>query len=68
MAKNSKQYLHIGTEVITNDFRVAIVDTQWTEDRVTIRYHTPLWPFPEWDIKTRRQLTEVPVQYDDAPF
>lgn len=56
--------------MITNDLRVAIVDAHWSKDKVEIRYHSSPWPFPEWDVKTRRQLTEVKVQYEyeDALF
>lgn len=68
MASIKNDYLHTGTEVITDEFRVAIVDTQWSNDRVIVRYHSPPWPFPEWDTKTRRQLTRVPIQYEEAPF
>lgn len=58
----------MGTEVITDEYRIAVVDTHWSNDRVVLRYHSPPWPFPEWDEKPRGRLTEIPVQYEDAPF
>jgi hypothetical protein len=61
-------YLPMGTEVITKDLRIAIVDAHSSNDRVHVRYNIDNWPFPEWDVLSRCQLTEVPIQYEDAPF
>ena len=66
MKRDNKGYLPMGVEVVTDELRVAVVDAYHTETRIAIRYHNPLWPFPEWDIKTRCQLTPVPIQYEDA--
>ena len=68
MKKRDKSFLHMGTEVVTNELRVAIVDTHTSNSNISIRYHSPPWPFPEWDIKSRCQLTRVPIQYEDAPY
>lgn len=61
-------YLPMGTEVITKDLRIAVVDAHYSNERVHVRYHYDNWPFPEWDVLPRCQLTEIPVQYEDAPF
>lgn len=61
-------YLIAGTEVITDELRVATVDWHYNDSKVVIRYHSPPWPFPEIDVKTRCQLTEVALQLEDAPF
>lgn len=63
-----KSFLWCGTEVITDDKRIAVVDTHWSDSHVAIRYHYDGWPFPEWDRKSRSQLTEIPIEYPDAPF
>jgi len=68
MKKRDKSFLHEGTEVVTDELRIAIVDTQWSNNHIKIRYHYQHWPFPEWDVKSRCQLTRVPIQYDEAPF
>jgi hypothetical protein len=68
MKKRDKSFLHEGTEVVTDDLRIAIVDRHTSDSRVAIRYHYPPWPFPEWDFKSRCQLTRVPIQYEEAPF
>lgn len=61
-------FLYQGTEVITDDLRVAVVDTHHTNERVTVRYHYDGWPFPEWGEKKRCQLTETAIEYEEAPF
>ena len=48
--------------------RIAVVDMHHSNDNVAIRYHNPLWPFPEWDSKTRRQLTPVEREMEEALF
>lgn len=67
MAKRSiKGFLYSGTEVVTNDLRIAFVEQFNHDNTVTIRYHNPLWPFPEWDVKSRKQLTPVEAADDPA--
>ncbi len=68
MRRRKLSFLHCGTEVITDDHRIAVVDTHWSDSHVAIRYHYDKWPFPEWDRKARSQLTAIPVEYPDAPF
>ena len=62
------KFLFSGTEVVTDDLRIAFVDTFHSPERVDIRYHNPRWPFPEWDVKSRKQLKVVELPVDDAPF
>lgn len=68
IAMSKAKFLHSGTEVITNDRRIGIVEQFQSEQRIIIRYHNRVWPFPEWDVKSRRQLTIVDPVYDAAPF
>lgn len=64
--RHNKGFLYQGTEVITDEFRIAHVDAYHSEGYVTVRYHSPPWPFPEWDTKTRKQLTVVKPDYEEA--
>lgn len=66
MAKKKLSFLFVGTEVVTNDLRIAVVDMHHSNERVVIRYHNPLWPFPEWDEKRRAELTPVEIEYEEA--
>jgi len=68
MGKKKLTFLYSGTEVVTNDLRIAFVDMHHNNDRVAIRYHNPLWPFPEWDTKRRVELTPVQYEIEEAPF
>lgn len=68
MRPRKSGFLHKGQEVVTNDGVTAIVDEHTDNDEVKLRYYEPNWPFPKWMTKTRRQLTIVPLQYDEAPF
>lgn len=61
-------FLYQGTEVVTDDMRIAVVDMHYSNDNVAIRYHNPLWPFPEWDNKTRKQLTPLEHEFEEALF
>jgi len=61
-------FLYQGTEVVTDDMRIAVVDMHYSNDNVAVRYHNPLWPFPEWDSKTRKQLTPVEREFEEALF
>jgi hypothetical protein len=65
-SKSKTNYLHPGTEVLTDEGRIGVVDTHWSNNHVALRYHEKNWPFPQWDTKTRRQLTPVVVEYEDA--
>lgn len=66
MKKN--QYLYEGTEVVTDDLRIGFVDKMHSPDRVVVRFHSAPWPFAELAIKQRKQLHEVPIEFEDAPF
>ena len=33
-----------------------------------VRHVEEGWPFPHWDVKTRKQLKPVPIEYEEAPF
>lgn len=66
--KRKLGFLYCGTEVVTDDMRIAVVDTHHSGDNVVIRYHNPLWPFPEWDSKTRKQLTPIEREFEEALF
>ncbi len=70
MSRGSRKHTFLpeGTEVITDELRVAIVDGYLDETLVRVRYHSPPWPFPEIDIKDRCHLTPVELQYEEAPF
>ncbi len=61
-------FLSKGQEVMTDDGVVAIVDEHTDNDMVKLRYYESNWPFPKWTTKTRKQLTIVPLQYEEAPF
>jgi hypothetical protein len=61
-------FLYKGQEVTTDDGVVAIVDEHTDNDEVKLRHYEPNWPFPKWITKTRKQLTIVPLQYEEAPF
>lgn len=63
LSMSKGKFLFSGTEVITDDLRVAFVETYHSPQRVDVRYHNKLWPFPEWDMKLRSQLT--PVVFDE---
>ncbi len=65
MAKK-KNFFYEGTEVVTDDYRIGIVDCHHNDDCIVLRYHNPLWPFAEIGIKTRSQLTEIAVEYPEA--
>ena len=65
-SKRKTSYLHPGTEVVTDDFRIGIVDSHHNNDCIVLRHHNPLWPFAEIGIKTRSQLKEIPVEYPEA--
>lgn len=66
MGKKKLSFLYCGTEVVTNDLRIAVVDAHHSNERVVIRYHNPLWPFPEWDEKRRIDLVPVQIEYEEA--
>jgi hypothetical protein len=68
MGKKKLSFLYTGTEVVTDEFRIGVVDMHHSNENVAIRYHNPLWPFPEWDNKTRTQLTPVEQQFEEALF
>ena len=68
MGKKKLSFLFCGTEVVTDEFRIAHVDTHHSNARVAIRYHNPLWPFPEWDEKRRDQLVPLEQEYEEALF
>jgi hypothetical protein len=61
-------FLRKGQEVTTKDGIAAIVDEHTDNDEVKLRYYEPNWPFPQWMTRTRRQLTIVPLQFEEAPF
>ena len=66
--KQNRGFLYQGSEVVTDDLRIAYVESYRDESNVTIRYHSPPWPFPQWETKTRKQLTSTDFVYEDAPF
>lgn len=66
MGKKKLSFLYSGTEVVTDELRIAFVEIHNANNTVAIRYHNPLWPFPEWDTKRRDQLTPVPFEYEEA--
>lgn len=68
MGKKKLGFLFAGTEVVTEDLRIAVVDMHWSDDNVVVRYHYANWPFPEIDVKSRKQLTQVQQQYEEALF
>lgn len=68
MRHKKLSFLYSGTEVVTDEYRIAVVDMHHSNDNVAIRYHNPLWPFPEWDKKTRKQLTPVEYEIEEALF
>ncbi len=68
MKVRKSKFLYKGQEVITDDGITAIVDEHTDNDVVKLRYYKPNWPFPQWLQKNRRQLTIVPLQYEEAPF
>jgi uncharacterized protein YqiB (DUF1249 family) len=64
--RKQSQVFGIGTEVITDDLRIAVVERQRYDKSVIIRYHTPPWPFPEMDVKMANQLTRVKFDFEEA--
>ena len=63
---SKSKFIYSGTEVVTDDLRVAFVEQFESVERIVIRYHNRAWPFPEWDVKTRKQLTVAELHYDDS--
>lgn len=66
----NRGFILSGTEVITEDLRVGIVDRYDSEDVVVVRFHSPPWPFAEFERYKRCQLTIPDVLYgiEPAPF
>ena len=68
MRKKKLSFLYSGTEVITDELRIGVVDMHHSDSNVVIRYHSPPWPFPEWDRKKRSDLTPIEFEVEEAPF
>ena len=62
-----KVHLYCGQEAMTDNGHKVFIDS-YNEHIVWVRHVEEGWPFPHWDFKTRKQLTPVPVEYEEAPF
>ncbi len=64
---SKNEHLYCGQEAITDNGHKVFID-KYNNDVVWVRHVKEGWPFPFWDIKTRKQLEPVPTKYEEAPF